>query len=121
MLWVTFGYAEARGMTVTVGANMKDENCFAEREGLAAGARLKGAANGRIGEKGRPRDLPGEPLLLGTRESTVAKLTERHFSAHRLAVRFARILHGETLALRIDLVFDRHVIALDRTGHLRLP
>jgi hypothetical protein len=28
-------------MTVTVGANMKDENCFAEREGLAAGARLK--------------------------------------------------------------------------------
>jgi hypothetical protein len=41
MLWVTFGYAEARGMTVAVGANMKDENCFAERKGLAAGARLK--------------------------------------------------------------------------------
>jgi hypothetical protein len=41
MLWVTFGYAEARGMPVTVGANMKDENCFAEREGLVAGARLK--------------------------------------------------------------------------------
>jgi hypothetical protein len=41
MLWVTFGYAEARGMTPTVGANMKDENCFAEREGLAGGARLR--------------------------------------------------------------------------------
>jgi hypothetical protein len=41
MLWVTFGYAEARGMTVTVGANMKDENCFAEREGPAGGARLR--------------------------------------------------------------------------------
>jgi hypothetical protein len=41
MLWVTFGYAEAREMTVMVGANMKDENYFAEREGLAAGARLR--------------------------------------------------------------------------------
>jgi len=41
MLWVTFGYAEAPGMTVTVGANMKDENCFAERKALAAGARPK--------------------------------------------------------------------------------
>jgi hypothetical protein len=30
-------------MTVTVGANMKDENYFAPREGLAAGARLKSA------------------------------------------------------------------------------
>jgi len=48
MLWVTFGYAEARGMAVTVGANMKDENCFAERKGLAAGA----AAGARL--KRRP-------------------------------------------------------------------
>src|ERR1700722_1285229 len=65
MLWVTFGYAEARGMTVTVGANMKDENCFAEREGLAEGARLKGTANSRIGEKkAAPRACPASPYCL---------------------------------------------------------
>jgi len=43
MLWVTFGCAEATGMTVMVGANMKDENCLTECGGLAAGMRLTGA------------------------------------------------------------------------------
>src|SRR5258708_5376692 len=80
----------------------------------------KGAPHPNRRRKGGPERLPGEPLLLGTRESTVDKLPERHLSAHGLAVGFARILHGETLALRIDLVFDRHIIALDRTAHLRL-
>jgi hypothetical protein len=75
MLWVTFGYAEARGMPVTVGANMKDENCFAECEGLAAGARLKRRSFQPSRRKeGGPESPPGEPLLLGARESTVAKL-----------------------------------------------
>jgi hypothetical protein len=34
MLWVTFGYAETTGMTVMAGANVKDENYFAEPQGL---------------------------------------------------------------------------------------
>ena len=31
MLWVTFGRAGTIGMGVAVGANMKDENCFAQQ------------------------------------------------------------------------------------------
>jgi hypothetical protein len=31
MLWVTFGRARFVGMTVAVGAKMKDENCFAQQ------------------------------------------------------------------------------------------
>jgi hypothetical protein len=30
MLWVTFGRAGTIGMAFAVGANMKDENCFAQ-------------------------------------------------------------------------------------------
>src|ERR1700679_3428031 len=43
MPWVTFGCAEATGMTVMVGANMKDENYLTECGGLAAGMRATGA------------------------------------------------------------------------------
>jgi hypothetical protein len=36
MLWVTFGYAQTTGMTVMVGANVKDENYFAEPKACCA-------------------------------------------------------------------------------------
>jgi hypothetical protein len=72
MLWVTFGYAQTTGMTVMVGANVKDENYFAEPKGLL---RALGKTCAR--------------LLLGTGKSTVAQLPERHLAAHLLAIGLA--------------------------------
>ncbi len=59
MLWVTFGYAEAPGMTIMVGANMKDENCFAERGALGAGAGVSGADYPPNQGRGGPAGLLG--------------------------------------------------------------
>lgn|SRR5882724_6545325 len=59
MPWVTFGYVRAAGMAVTVRANSKDENCFAQaasrtQAGLHELAPPKGG-NGRANrKKGRP-------------------------------------------------------------------
>jgi len=58
MLWVTFGYAEAAGMSSMVGANVKDENYFAEPRGLAAAARVTGADRRPNWKNG----APGEPI-----------------------------------------------------------
>jgi hypothetical protein len=59
MLWVTFGHAETTGMTVVVGANVKDENYFAEPKGLlralVPAARI---ASGIGGKRGRLASLP---------------------------------------------------------------
>jgi hypothetical protein len=72
MPWVTFGYARAAGIAVTVRANMKDENYFAPAAGWTtrSGA-ASGAFEGRIGEKGRLARLFHEPkgsyLPLGIR------------------------------------------------------
>jgi len=129
-------------MAVTVRANSKDENCFAQaasrtQAGLHELAPPKGG-NGRANrEKGRPvrlfhglkgSDFPLDIRREGTRKrllslagkSSLAQLPERHLAVHGLAVGLARVLHGEGLTLCIDFVFNRHVIALDRAGHLRL-
>jgi hypothetical protein len=36
MLWVTFGRARTVGIAFAVGANMKDENCFAKQSDTLA-------------------------------------------------------------------------------------
>ena len=69
MPWVTFGCAGTAGMAVAVGANMKDENCFAKAAslGLQELAPQK-AINGRIRKSGDWRrlfhELKGEPSPL---------------------------------------------------------
>jgi hypothetical protein len=63
MLWVTFGHAETTGMTVAVGANVKDENYFAEPKGLlralVPAARIASGIGGKRGRAGEPTCASG--------------------------------------------------------------
>src|SRR5258708_40096706 len=106
MPWVTFGCAGTAGMAVTVRANTKDENYFAQAANgttrTRAGSR---AIDGRIGKRGdrrgyfikRGSHLPlayvtgrmRKRLLFLAGKSPLAQLAERHLAAHYLAIGLA--------------------------------
>jgi hypothetical protein len=107
MPWVTFGYAGTAGMAVTVRANMKDENYFANAASLGRQEPAPPKAiDGRIGKSGgwgglfhelkgepsppgNPKARMGERLLFFAGKSPLAQLSERHLAAHRLAIGLA--------------------------------
>jgi hypothetical protein len=94
-------------MTVTVRANMKDENYFAPAASWTTGTRARSRAfAGRIWKRGDLRGYlmvkkaaPSPPLISDGRlqerllllagESPLAQLTQRHIAAHRLAIGLA--------------------------------
>jgi hypothetical protein len=95
MPWVTFGCAGTAGMPVTVRANTKDENYFAN----AASWAYRSSRGGRqsMGESGKgepsplqnPKGRIRERLLFLAGKSPFAQLSERHLAAHRLAIGLA--------------------------------
>jgi hypothetical protein len=105
MLWVTFGYAGATEMAITVGANVKVENYFAEASvphgphstsGSVRQANWGGERPARPFHKLRGTQVPTNSgtdnvgqLLLGAGKSPLTQLPERHFAAHGLAVSLA--------------------------------
>jgi hypothetical protein len=98
MPWVTFGCRDILGVAVGIGANIKDENYFAQQS-------PKDGANSRPGratkQECRQMEAPKRPrielkgsrlpckLLLGAGESAFAQLPKRHLAAHGFAVGLA--------------------------------
>jgi hypothetical protein len=93
-------------MTVTVRANMKDENYFAPAASWTTRTRARsGAFDGRIWKRGdwrgyfmtkggaippiKIRRTDAERLLFLAGKGPVAQLTQRHLAAHRLAIGLA--------------------------------
>jgi hypothetical protein len=94
-------------MAVTVGANLKDENYFAQAAGWTTRTRAAGGRNGRPNrENGRlarlfhalkggdlPLGYPGgrtrERLLFLAGKSPLAQLPQRYLAAHGLAIGLA--------------------------------
>jgi hypothetical protein len=107
MPYVTFGYAGATRMAVTVRANLKDENYFAPGAGRTTRIRAAGGGNGRPNrENGRlvglfhalkgsalpsgyPMRRTPQRLLFLTGKSPLAQLPQRNFATHRLAIGLA--------------------------------
>src|SRR5580698_1509057 len=116
-------------MSTAIGANRKDENCFAHPSSRGARIRRRtGRTRREIADQGvghascielkESRLLWG--LLLGSGESPFAQLTERHFAAHGFTVGLAGVLDREAARLPVDLIVDGDLVAFDGTGYLRL-